>query len=560
LYNRKAPGQIGREFEIDTVYTIFVENVMRYAFAILTLFSLLNSPHNALAQDGPPVRMENSTSFLTHSHFGGSVDSSCARVSEATLRMQGESGLRDYRVGDACSGFLRTRSERIHIHHADGARIADNPNSPVYLPDSLVLYAMSDTIRMIATYTPQGWNTQILAQVWYSGHWVSYSRDTWTYLDANGSNLTLHQLWANGQWNNVDLDSSTYDARGNMLVHLYKHWQQGAWKDSILSSRTYDANGNILTNAGWYMINNSWRNYDRKTYTYDIQGNLLTYLFELWSGSWVNSDRYTYSYDVQGHLVTILRQSWNGQWENATFSTYTYDANGNLQSDLLQIMASGQWTNYTIHTYTYNANGKMLTDWYKGWTNGSWMNGTLTTCTYDAGGNMVNKIVQEWLNGAWTNYRQSTFTYDSHGNEITGNNMQWSGSAWAAMDDTFILTAGGSSYSFTGYRIFIAWRLFNTSDVSGEKGTIAGGFALAQNYPNPFNPSTTIRYALPHSGKVSLTLYNSVGQRVAELVNGVQHSGNHDVVFTANGLASGVYYCRLQAGEFVAVKQLLLIK
>jgi photosystem II stability/assembly factor-like uncharacterized protein len=85
-------------------------------------------------------------------------------------------------------------------------------------------------------------------------------------------------------------------------------------------------------------------------------------------------------------------------------------------------------------------------------------------------------------------------------------------------------------------------------------------YILAQNYPNPFNPSTTIHYALPHTSFVTLTVYNALGQQVAQLVNEQQQAGYHDVVFRGDGLASGVYFYRIQAGDFVSVKKLLLLK
>ncbi len=85
-------------------------------------------------------------------------------------------------------------------------------------------------------------------------------------------------------------------------------------------------------------------------------------------------------------------------------------------------------------------------------------------------------------------------------------------------------------------------------------------FVLDQNYPNPFNPFTTIRYDLPHNSFVTLTVYNTLGQQVAQLVKEQQQAGYHDVVFRGDGLASGVYFYRLQAGSFVDVKKLLLLK
>jgi hypothetical protein len=83
---------------------------------------------------------------------------------------------------------------------------------------------------------------------------------------------------------------------------------------------------------------------------------------------------------------------------------------------------------------------------------------------------------------------------------------------------------------------------------------------LLQNYPNPFNPWTTIRYALPQASFVTLTVYNALGQQVAQLVNEQQQGGYHDAVFRGDGLASGVYFYRMQAGNFVQTKKLLLLK
>jgi hypothetical protein len=85
-------------------------------------------------------------------------------------------------------------------------------------------------------------------------------------------------------------------------------------------------------------------------------------------------------------------------------------------------------------------------------------------------------------------------------------------------------------------------------------------FCLNQNYPNPFNPSTTIRFDLPHASKVSLKVYNVLGQEVTTLVDEEKPAGRYDVRFNAQNLASGMYMYRLQAGEYVAVEKSLLLK
>ncbi len=85
-------------------------------------------------------------------------------------------------------------------------------------------------------------------------------------------------------------------------------------------------------------------------------------------------------------------------------------------------------------------------------------------------------------------------------------------------------------------------------------------FALDQNYPNPFNPSTTIRYTLPHKTQISLVVFNALGQEVATLVQGEQDAGRHEVVFDGAGLASGLYLCRMSAGEFAQTIKLYLVR
>lgn len=85
-------------------------------------------------------------------------------------------------------------------------------------------------------------------------------------------------------------------------------------------------------------------------------------------------------------------------------------------------------------------------------------------------------------------------------------------------------------------------------------------YKLSQNYPNPFNPSTTIEFTLSESGKILLGVFNSMGQKVAELVNENKSSGSHSVVWDASNVASGIYYYQLQAGEDVLTQKMTLIK
>lgn len=90
--------------------------------------------------------------------------------------------------------------------------------------------------------------------------------------------------------------------------------------------------------------------------------------------------------------------------------------------------------------------------------------------------------------------------------------------------------------------------------------TVPSETQLLQNYPNPFNPSTTIRYRIPERTHVRLSVYSVLGQEVRVLRDGMEESGDHMVIFDAQGLASGVYIYRLQAGTSRSSKQLVVIR
>ncbi len=100
----------------------------------------------------------------------------------------------------------------------------------------------------------------------------------------------------------------------------------------------------------------------------------------------------------------------------------------------------------------------------------------------------------------------------------------------------------------------------NSVEGESEFNNLPDTFQLAQNYPNPFNPSTTISWQSPVSSHQTLKVYDMLGNEVVTLVNEYRNAGSYEVTFDASNLASGMYLYRLQAGDYVETKKMILIK
>ena len=85
-------------------------------------------------------------------------------------------------------------------------------------------------------------------------------------------------------------------------------------------------------------------------------------------------------------------------------------------------------------------------------------------------------------------------------------------------------------------------------------------FRLHQNYPNPFNPATKIRFTLPRAAEVKLEVFNIMGQKVATLIDKQLNAGDHTCMWDGSGVASGVYFYRLETPDFAATKKMVLMK
>ena len=120
-----------------------------------------------------------------------------------------------------------------------------------------------------------------------------------------------------------------------------------------------------------------------------------------------------------------------------------------------------------------------------------------------------------------------------------------------------------SQYSLTDESIesiYILMREDKLVGVNSDISDIPNMFYLTQNYPNPFNPSTSIKFGIPQSGLVKLLVYNSLGQKVVEVVNKWLLSGSHSVSVDMSSMPSGIYFYRMTTGKFSSTRKMILIK
>ena len=108
------------------------------------------------------------------------------------------------------------------------------------------------------------------------------------------------------------------------------------------------------------------------------------------------------------------------------------------------------------------------------------------------------------------------------------------------------------------------WSYFSGVD-SGDKNQISEGFELKPNFPNPFNPSTTIRYSLPDSREIDVSIYNLLGQKIKTLAQKIQPVGTYTISWDGTSdlgtsVAAGLYICRVQASKQIMTQKMILLK
>jgi hypothetical protein len=483
------------------------------------------------------------------------------------------------------------------------------PHGQLSVVDSAVVYSTLDSTRHLYTYAGNGMMTVDLAQKWTNGVWVDSMRETRSY-DASGNQTAyLSEQMVGSQWVGLTRFWMTYDANGQPTSNVFESCSSGPWVNHVRESWTYDAGGNLTCYTREKGVSSAWVGEYRFTYTYHPLKDTVLASHENWSdGQWVLGERDTFvcdangrpifqvgvpwwygqgsrshrvkdTYDTQGNLSSHMEGYRDtAQWVDYYRRTYTHDANGKLTSALSETRHDGPyWQSSMRETYTYNGQEKLISELYESaYNGGSWINENRVTYTYDNQENPTSELYEQWYDGQWKNVTLDSTTCLANGDLTSFRNYAWFNSSWIHADGvTSFSDNAGNQYSYNGYNVVLSFRNLVT-EIAPRDENLPLTFSLAQNYPNPFNPTTRIRYNVgrvvvpsgaslsgvegPVSGKVRLAIYNLLGREVATLVDEVKAPGSYEVRFDGSRLASGVYFYRMQSGDYVQSKKLLLLK
>ena len=413
-----------------------------------------------------------------------------------------------------------------------------NERTTALLPwKSNVNSLLSDTLHKLVLTLREQWDTT-------NHSWVNYTKDTISY-DDNGNSLEqIYCHWNGSQW--IYISKIIYGHNANGLIDVFQDWKDSVWVNRSKEETTIDSNGILKQKLSQNWVGNTFINSVKQIYTCDSTNVVLQEIFQRWINNlWVDVEKATYIYDSLGNKTEDLFQNWVGSaWKNYSKVTYTYNDSGNNIEELYENWGGTNWMNTSRYKYSYDSVGNLTEELYQIWKNSAWLNSDLSRITYDR--NYGESVTQVWENNLWVNSYNSQTTYNDNGNLSVNVFLVWKNGAW--------LNQSRSSYS---------WQSLVTGVY--EKYDLPEKVTLLQNYPNPFNPATTINYTIRDVGtrravSVLLEVYNTLGQMVATLVNGVQEAGNKSVKWDASNFSTGVYYYRLQVGEFVQTKKLLLAK
>ncbi|MDR3669134.1 MAG: SBBP repeat-containing protein [Ignavibacteriaceae bacterium] len=412
--------------------------------------------------------------------------------------------------------------------NSSGRSIAADANQNIYITGNFIGNAIFDTIPLTS----------------YGGTDIFISK-----YDSNGNCLWAKQA---GDTNNDAGYGISIDANGNSYVTGYFngtatfdtfHITSYGGADIFISK--YDSNGNCL----WVRHAGGNVDYDYGTgVCVDANGN--SYIIGHFTGP-ANFDNTQLSgYGGWDAYIAEFDHDGNNIWAKQIGGSLEDQGNGISVDILGNIYATGFFTLISV--------GRSYQSTFVTKINNNPLPVELSSFTYKLMGNSVNL---KWI--TQTEINNNRFEIERKSSNSSWNKIgEVKGSGTSTLPKQYSYVDNSISYGKYIYRLKQIdyngqYKYSNELEVNF---LIPDKYSLEQNYPNPFNPSATINYSLAKDGNVKLIVYNTLGSKVATIVNEYKQAGNYSVQFNGSIMTSGIYFYKLEAGQFIQVKKMILIK
>jgi len=425
-------------------------------------------------------------------------------------------------------------------------------------------------------------------------------------------------VYATTVYNGLLIVGGHFSIPGDTVVNNIATWDGVSW--SLLSSKidgsikaltVFDNQliaGGIFDTAGGVAAKNiaAWDGFSWSPLGSGIRGGDFPYImtFTIYNNRLIAGGEFT----IAGNVMANGIAAWDGlSWASlgkGMGGFYPY------------VEALATYNNQLIAGGDFTSAGSVLANHIAAWDGSSWSpldsgldDIVLALTTYNdqliAGGffirsgSLTTNHIAAWDGSSWSplglGMNELIFdliTYDSQliaggffiraGGLIADRIAAWNGFSWSPL-------GSGIGGEYSSYQSVEALTVYDNNLIAGGDFTIAGGkvsaylaewtkgnptdvnddnrtrvlpeqYRLSQNYPNPFNPSTDISFSLPKAEHIKLEIYNIMGQKVSTLVNEYKKAGVYTVSWNANKVASGIYFYRLTAGEFIQTKKMMFLK
>jgi hypothetical protein len=349
-----------------------------------------------------------------------------------------------------------------------------------------------------------------------------------------------------------------YDKNGKATSYIRKILQDSIWENTYLETYSYDSVGNIsrIETKSWN--NPGWGNFMIQDYYYEK--NTIIYTDKLFTiNGWQNQIKATTFYS-NGLKDSSLNQSWNDSlWVNSFYYTWNYLPDNLISNLYLQEWNGSAWVNYFRTNYDYNKDSTISSILTESWDGNNWNKYSQTSLSYSNNDYQIDGLYAFWDGTQWAADSRYTYLFNENNQFIYGKYEIFNNGTWLPGDGVINVTnPDGFDEHYLANEVIVSYAHINS--INNEQVTGLHGYELSQNYPNPFNPNTIISYSLPSASYVNLIIYNILGQSVKTLDSGYKNAGKYSITFNAANLPSGIYFYKLEAGQFSQIKKMILVK